>query len=93
MILIKLNIKLKYKTESDCGCVVINAEVLNERFENDDTDLVNTLKKGCERKKRTIKDKANGKTVIDVPHCYEPGHVTVIHSGDEVSCARKKDTA
>jgi len=82
--------QVKYKSEADCGCVVINAEVLDERFEKD-ANLVNTLKKSCKRIKRTIPNKTIGKTEIDVTHCYEPGHKTTIHNGDEVSCARNKD--
>ena len=82
--------QLMYKSESDCGCVVINSFVLDERFKDDNSGLVKALKK-CERKKRTIQDKTTKCNKIDVPHCYEPGHKTTIYNGEIVECKRCTD--
>jgi hypothetical protein len=82
--------QLMYKSESDCGCVVINSFVLDERFKDDNSGLVKALKK-CERKKRTIQDKTTKCNKIDVPHCYESGHKTTIHNGEIIECKRYTD--
>ena len=82
--------QLMYKSDSDCGCVVVNSFVFNERFKEDKTGLIKALKK-CERQKRAVKDKTTERDEIDVPHCYEPGHKTTIYNGEIVECKRCTD--
>jgi hypothetical protein len=82
--------QLMYKNESDCGCIVFNSFVLDERFNGDKTGLVKDLKK-CKREKRTIHDKITKRNKIDVPHCYEPGHKTTIYDEEIVECKRYTD--
>jgi hypothetical protein len=82
--------QIKYKSESDCGCVVINAVVLNERFINDNTRLLNILNEKSKRKKRLIEN-VRGYIEVDIPHCNKSGCETTIHSGDIVRCAKIKD--
>jgi len=80
--------QVKGKNTSDCGSVVFNPIVLEEKFKNDKTNLIKDLKKLSLRPRRKINE---GKD-IETTHCYGPGHETKIYGDVMIRCARIKDS-
>jgi len=77
------------KTESDCGSVVFNPIVFEDKFKDDKTNLVKELKKLSLRIRRKINDGRE----IETPHCFDPGHETEIYGGEKIRCGRIKDNS
>ena len=80
--------QLRYSSETDCGCVVINPQVLEERFKDDKTGLIQDLTAGSKRMKQIVHNKLSKRDEIKIPHCHEPGHETPIYGGEIVRCKK-----